>query len=59
MDCNVHWAFRRLAALRGLRYGCVIGAHLPPLREWMHHNIFQIDPAALAAVLTDPRFAGG
>lgn len=59
MDCNLHWAFRRLAALRGLRYGCVIGAHLPPPREWMHHNSFHIDPAALAAVLADRHFLGG
>lgn len=57
MDCYVQWAFRRLAALRGLRYGCVIGPHLPPRHPWPHRNTWRIDPAAVAAALADPRFA--
>jgi capsular polysaccharide biosynthesis protein len=51
MDCYVQWAFRRLAALRGLRYGCVVGAHIPPRHDWPHRNRFRVDPAEFAAAL--------
>jgi capsular polysaccharide biosynthesis protein len=59
MDCYVHWAFRGLAALRGVRYGCLIGDHIPPRREWAHHNSWRLDPARLDALLADPRFIAG
>lgn len=51
MDLYVNWAFRRLAALRGLRYGCLVGTHIPPRRDWAHHNRWRLEPAALSAVL--------
>ncbi len=59
MDCYVNWAFRGLAALRGLRYGCLIGPHIPPRKDWAHHNTWRLDPAQVEAVLADPRFIGG
>jgi len=56
MDCYVQWAYRRLAALRGLRYGCVIGTVIPPRNDWVHVNTWRLDPDVLAAALADPRF---
>jgi capsular polysaccharide biosynthesis protein len=59
MDLHLHWAFRRLAALRGLRYGCLVGAHDQPRQQPLRDTTWRLDPAALAAVLADPRFVGG
>jgi capsular polysaccharide biosynthesis protein len=42
-DGGAPWTWRHLAAMRGLRYGCLEGP--------------AIDPAAFDAVLNDPRFA--
>ena len=56
MDGYVHWAFRRLAALRGLDYGCVVGDVLGPPGAWAHANTWHIDPDAIDAVLRDPAF---
>jgi capsular polysaccharide biosynthesis protein len=58
MDCYLHWAFRRLAALRGLRYGCLVGNHIPPSQRSDDRNTWRIDPAQVDAVLADPRFVG-
>jgi capsular polysaccharide biosynthesis protein len=58
MDCYVQWAFRRLAARRGVRYGCIVGKHISPQQDWVHSNSFRIDPAEFAAVLADPAFIG-
>ena len=58
MDRYVQWAFRRLAMLRGLRYGCVIGTALPPFQDWVHAMSWHLDPRAVDAVLHDPRFIG-
>jgi hypothetical protein len=57
MDCYVQAAFRRLAALRSLRYGCIIGSHIPP-RKSGHQTTFRIEPTEFAAVLAAPRFIG-
>jgi capsular polysaccharide biosynthesis protein len=59
MDSYIHWAFRRLAALRGLAYGCVIGETIEPRHAWPHANTWRIDPESVAAVLRDPRFLNG
>jgi len=59
MDSYVHWTFRRLAALRGLTYGCIVGTHIPPLQRMNRRNTWRVDPALVAAVLADPRFIGG
>ena len=48
------WRYRRLAALRGLHYGCLLGA--PALQAEAPHAGFCIAPDALAALLRDPRF---
>jgi capsular polysaccharide biosynthesis protein len=58
MDTYLHWAFRRLAALRGLRYGCLVGETVER-GAWAHDNRWRIDPDAVDAVLRDPRFSGG
>lgn len=58
MDSYLHWAFRRLAALRGLIYGCVLGETVAR-HDQVHANTWRIDPDAVEAVLHDPRFIGG
>jgi capsular polysaccharide biosynthesis protein len=59
MDSYVHWAFRYLAAVRGVRYGCLVGTTLGPRQDKVHDNVWQLDLAALDAVLADPRFMAG
>jgi hypothetical protein len=56
MDAYVHWAFRRLAALRGVRYGCLIGQTLGERRRDVNENRWRLDPAKLEALLADPAF---
>jgi capsular polysaccharide biosynthesis protein len=56
MDSYVHWAFRLLAALRGVRYGCLIGVTVGEKGPWAHSNAWRLDIGALDAVLNDPRF---
>ena len=51
MDGYVQWAFRRLAGIAGLRYGCVIGQTCEPWHDWPHVNTWRIDPDAVAAAL--------
>ena len=58
MDCCVQWAMRCIAARRRLRYGCLIGQAIEPRATMPHANCWRLDPAALDAVLTDPRFNG-
>lgn len=48
MDGYVQWAFRRLAGIAGLRYGCVIGRTCEPWHDWPHVNTWRIDPDAVA-----------
>jgi len=41
MDAYVNWSFRRLAALRGLRYDCIVGPALPYSGEAYNvHELF-------------------
>ncbi len=58
MDQYVHWCFRRLAALRGLRYGCLIGpADGEPLADgWAHHLRWTAPLERLRSVLEAPAF---
>jgi capsular polysaccharide biosynthesis protein len=58
MDSYVHWAFRVLAALRGVRYGCLIGTTVGERNSWAHSNAWRLDITVLDAVLNDPRFVG-
>lgn len=58
MDSYVHWTFRRLAALRGVRYGCLVGTTTGERQDWVHGNTWRLDLAALERVLADPRFMG-
>jgi capsular polysaccharide biosynthesis protein len=60
MDRYQHWGFRRLAALAGLDYDCVVGQALPgQTAGWEHDLRWAVAPAhlhaALAAVLAAPR----
>jgi capsular polysaccharide biosynthesis protein len=57
MDRYVHWTFRRLAALRGVRYGCLVGQTATEQAGWVHGNSWTIELAALEAVLADARFS--
>jgi hypothetical protein len=57
MDSYVHWSFRLLAALRGVRYGCIVGETVGEKEPWVHSNVWRLDMAALDAVLADPKFA--
>ena len=56
MDSYVHWAFRCLAALRGMRYGCLIGTVHGERAYVVHENTWTVDLAALDAVLASPVF---
>jgi capsular polysaccharide biosynthesis protein len=56
MDSYVHWAFRRLAALRGVRYGCLIGTIVGDRGSEVHGNVWRLDLGALDALLSDSRF---
>jgi capsular polysaccharide biosynthesis protein len=58
IDSCLRWSYRRLAALRGMSYGCVVGETVAH-GAWVHSNTWRIDPDAVAAVLCDPRFVGG
>ncbi len=58
MDRYVHWSFRRLAALRGVRYGCLIGETIPPIHDWTHSNRWRLDPGALQGLLPGRDFLG-
>ena len=56
MDAYPHWAFRRLAALGGLDYDCVIGRSPPaPPGTWLHGRGWSVPEtyvrAAVAAAL--------
>ncbi len=51
MDGYVQWAFRRLAGLAGLQYGCVIGTTNEAWHDWAHLNSWTIDIDQLRSVL--------
>jgi capsular polysaccharide biosynthesis protein len=52
---HVEWRYRWLAALRGVRYGCLLG----DASEQAGEQRWRVDLAALESVLHDPRFIGG
>ena len=52
MDGYVQWAFRRLAGLAGLRYGCVIGTTTEPWLDWAHENSWTLDIDALKQAIS-------
>lgn len=57
MDCYVNWLFRRLANLRGLRYGCVVGSIEGEWEaEWPHNRTWGMPIERLAAVLESSGF---
>jgi hypothetical protein len=56
MDAYVHQAYRHLAALRRMRYFCVIGTLEPPRRPELFQNSWRLELDALDAVLADPAF---
>jgi capsular polysaccharide biosynthesis protein len=56
MDAYVHQAYRCLAALRGLRYVCAVGAVEPPARPDLFQNSWHLDIESLNAILHDPAF---
>jgi hypothetical protein len=39
VDSYVHWSFRLLAALRGVRYGCLVGNTIGERHDWVHSNV--------------------
>jgi len=56
MDAYVHQAYRSLAALRGLRYFCLVGTVETPARPDLFRNSWHLDPKTLDTVLADPAF---
>ena len=54
----VNWTFRRLAALRGMAYGCLLGETVERRSASPHDDLWRIDLDAVEAVLGDPRFIG-
>jgi capsular polysaccharide biosynthesis protein len=51
MDSYVHWSFRRLAALRGLHYGCVVGETWAKPAPASPGQAWRLDPGRLRDVL--------
>lgn len=59
MDCYMNWLFRRLANLRGVRYGCVLGEIQGPWEPvWPHDRSWRIPLDTLAATLREAGFLG-
>jgi capsular polysaccharide biosynthesis protein len=58
MAAYVHQAYRSLAALRGLRYGCLVGEVETPPQSNLFDNSWRLDISQLEAVLGDPAFMG-
>jgi hypothetical protein len=52
----VHQAYRTLAALRGLRYGCLVGEVAREPGAALFDTSWRLDVALLEAVLRDPAF---
>ena len=53
----LNWCFRRLCGVRGLRYGCLIGAELEGGAGWIHTRRWSAPLDRLQAALEDPAFA--
>jgi len=51
MDSYVHWSFRRLAALRGLHYGCLVGETWAKPAPASPGQAWRLDPGRLRDVL--------
>ncbi len=51
MDSYVHWSFRRLAALRGLDYGCLVGETWAGPEHSSAGPAWRLDPGRLRDVL--------
>lgn len=57
MDCYLNWLFRRLAALRGLSYGCVLGSLEGPWDpQWPHDNAWSLPQTPLWQTLAEAGF---
>jgi capsular polysaccharide biosynthesis protein len=57
MGDYLNWSFRYLAALRGVRYGCLVGAAEPADAErWVHARRWSAPLDRLRAVLDSPEF---
>jgi hypothetical protein len=56
MDQYVHFVLRRLAALRGLQYGRLIGITNGTPGPMPFADTWPLDPAKLDALLRDERF---
>lgn len=56
MDAYVHWAFRSLAARRGVTYGCLIGRAEGERHASVHQNRWRVNLDRLDAMLADARF---
>ena len=59
MSGYVQWTFRRLAALRGLTYGGLVGEVVGKSHSWQHDNRWRLDIAKLDAMLELPEFRPG
>jgi hypothetical protein len=51
MESYVHWSFRRLAALRGLNYGCLVGETWAGPEHSSTGQAWRLDPGRLRHVL--------
>src|SRR5262249_30518500 len=56
-DSRTAWSYRHLAAMRGLRYGCIEGVPAAPNKGENSTAAWRIERDACEAALEDPRFA--
>jgi hypothetical protein len=55
MDGYLNWCFRSLAAIRKIRYGCVVGRSTPQTRDlaWPHSRQWSVPVETLSRVISD------
>ncbi len=56
MSSYLNWCIRRIGGIRGIRYGCIVGAPTNESEAWVHSQRWELDPAKLDAVLDHPEF---
>jgi capsular polysaccharide biosynthesis protein len=56
MDGYTQWAFRRLAGILNMNYGCLVGTAVEPWNEWPHLNSWTLDVDELKAAMAAESF---
>jgi capsular polysaccharide biosynthesis protein len=56
MKGYLNWCFRRLGGVRGVNYGCIVGAQEPSEHKWPHHQRWSVPLMQVEAALNDRQF---